>query len=286
MHICGTGFKKLRTLARYLLRYLRRSWLLTFIKGSLAKKSSSLSVPLSHLKFTSITSLSFSSARSKDWEDVLTAHASSGAGHSISGEAASSYARTWSVQNKRLGRWTMGLSTPGVDSRGPLPKLGSGKQLDDPASVLTTKSRKKMHTSPGGGVARSVFVTACGNFGLAGSSTGHIVMWNMQSGIRRKNFDVGSSKYESSHNSNGNETNAKSSKTKGSGRAITGVAVDSLNKVLVATTLDGTVNVRAFQKFGNELDISNTAPVLRLPYYSTRTRFTFAFSSKFPATAT
>lgn len=145
----------------------------------------------------------------------------------------------------------MGLSTPGVDSRGQLPNLSSSKQMNDPASVLSTKSRKKMHTSHGGGVARSVFVTACGNFGLAGSSSGRIVMWNMQSGIRRKFFDVGPLKRESSHSANGNETSAKPSKTKGSGRPITGVAVDPLNKVLVATTLDGTVNVCVFQKFGS-----------------------------------
>ena len=143
----------------------------------------------------------------------------------------------------------MGLSAPGIDSRGPL-KLSSGKQTADPASVISTRSRKKMHTLPGGGAVRSVFVTACGNFSLTGSSTGHIVMWNMQSGVRRKTFDVGPLKRESSDPYNRNEADTKPSKRKGGGRPITGVAVDPLNKVLVATTLDGTVNVRVSQTLG------------------------------------
>jgi hypothetical protein len=140
----------------------------------------------------------------------------------------------------------MGLSAPGVDSRGPLRKLSSAKQMDDPASVISAKSRKKMHTLPGGGAVRSVFVTACGNFGLAGSSTGHVVMWNMQSGIRRKTFDVGPVKARILSLFQWKRGRCQALEKKGSGRPVTGIAADPLNRVLVAATLDGTVNVRVF----------------------------------------
>ena len=62
--------------------------------GSLAKKASTLSIPLASLKFPPVTSLSFSSSRSKDWDDLLTTHTDE------------PFARTWTVQNKRLGKHT------------------------------------------------------------------------------------------------------------------------------------------------------------------------------------
>lgn len=48
---------------------------------------------MDNLKYSTITAISSSSTRSKDWEDVVTAHASDAC------------ARTWSVQNKKLGAW-------------------------------------------------------------------------------------------------------------------------------------------------------------------------------------
>lgn len=65
------------------------------------KKATSLSIPVMSLKFPPVTSLAFSSARSKDWEDVVTAHVDE------------SFARTWSVLNKKLGRWTFGTADKG-----------------------------------------------------------------------------------------------------------------------------------------------------------------------------
>lgn len=132
----------------------------------------------------------------------------------------------------------MGLSAPGVDSRGPLTKPNSNLK-QDPASVISSKSRKKVHTNAGGGVVRSVFVTACGNFGLAGSSNGRIVMWNMQSGIRRRTFDVGRLDSVTS----GDLSSRAKGKGKSTDRPVTGIAVDPLNRILVAATLDGTINV-------------------------------------------
>ena len=74
---------------------------MTYDTGALTKKASSLSVPVMNLKFPAITSLAFSSTRSKDWEDVLTAHIDE------------SFARTWSVLNKKVGRWTFGTADKG-----------------------------------------------------------------------------------------------------------------------------------------------------------------------------
>ena len=61
--------------------------------GSIAKKANSLSIPLTSLKFPPVTSLSFSSTRSKDWDDVLTAHHQE------------TFARTWTVREKKVGKW-------------------------------------------------------------------------------------------------------------------------------------------------------------------------------------
>ncbi|KAG8992095.1 hypothetical protein FRB90_001099, partial [Tulasnella sp. 427] len=62
-------------------------------QGSLAKRATSLNMPVSSLKLPPITSISYSRTRSKDWEDVVTTHQNE------------STARTWHVQNKRCGRW-------------------------------------------------------------------------------------------------------------------------------------------------------------------------------------
>ncbi|KAL7415398.1 WD-repeat protein [Mrakia frigida] len=120
-------------------------------QGSLTKKSSSLSLPLSSLKLPPIKALSWSSARTKDWDDVLTVHApSTSAGI---GAAGADTARSWSGKDKKLGKWA----------------LGAGN---------------------GGGRVEAVCVSACGNFGLVGGSEGKVTMWNMQSGLERKSFVV------------------------------------------------------------------------------------------------
>ncbi|KDQ12262.1 hypothetical protein BOTBODRAFT_189275 [Botryobasidium botryosum FD-172 SS1] len=157
-------------------------------QGSLTKKATALSVPLAHLKFPPITALSFSSARSKDWEDVLTAHMDE------------TISRTWTVQNKKVGRWSLGV---------PL--------------------KEKSRAAPG--VVKAVCVTACGNFGVSSTTTGSIRMWNMQSGIQRKTFDVGPVPLSLKHGTFATKE-----------RSVTGLATDALNRVLIASTLDGTLN--------------------------------------------
>ena len=58
----------------------------------------------------------------------------------------------------------------------------------------------------------------------------------MQSGFKRKNYDVGPCPPGAA--------SAFSSGSKKRERCITGLATDALNRVLIASTLDGTVNVR------------------------------------------
>ena len=64
-------------------------------------------------------------------------------------------------------------------------------------------------------------------------------MWNMQSGTHRKSFSLGPcpegiyTKYR-----------PPPGKQKSEERSVTGLATDSLNRIVIVSTLDGTVNVR------------------------------------------
>jgi hypothetical protein len=99
---------------------------------------------------------------------------------------------------------------------------------------------------------QAVCVTACGNFGLAGSSTGEIRMWNMQSGKERRSFSLtgpppGDSKPKIIAAANGKgKAKAKKLLAEKSIQAITGLATDTLNNVVVASTLEGKLYVSCF----------------------------------------
>lgn len=58
--------------------------------------------PVASLKFPPVTQLSYSSTRSKDWDDVLTAHKQE------------TIARTWSVRDKKLGKWVLNPNDAGT----------------------------------------------------------------------------------------------------------------------------------------------------------------------------
>ncbi|KAI4517151.1 WD40 repeat-like protein [Schizophyllum commune Loenen D] len=147
-------------------------------------------------KLAPITSLASSTAHAKDWDDVVTAH------------AGDRFARTWSTQNKRLGRYAL----------------------------------------EGEGVVKATALTACGTFALAGGAGGVVRMWNAQSGVLRRVFkvgDLGNKGDTGATGSSGLGAASGSSSTryrKQSDRTITGIATDALNTVLVASTLDGTIN--------------------------------------------
>ncbi|CAE6468709.1 unnamed protein product [Rhizoctonia solani] len=171
-------------------------------QGSLEQKATSLAIPVSHLKLPAITALAYSSTRSKDWEDVLTAH---------TGET---FARTWSVREKKLGKWSMGGAekAKGVSAK--------GKGVD--VSL---------------GAIKAVCVSACGNFGFIGTTKGVVQAYNMQSGLKRRTYVVGKD------------------------QTVTGIAADALNRVLVASTLSGSIHFFDFHttaKLG-QLDIPSTA---------------------------
>jgi U3 small nucleolar RNA-associated protein 21 len=171
--------------------------------AGLAKKAAKQGLlQVEEIKLPPVTCLDWSTNRSKDWDDVLT------------GGQEETVARTWSVLNKRIGKYAFSTVPPVP----PRPAKGDAKT-------------KEPALPPG--TVKSVCVTACGNFGLAGSSTGSIQLWNMQSGIRRKTFDVGPVPDEVDWRW----------REKGRGRGISGLATDSLNKWLVAGTVDGTLNV-------------------------------------------
>ncbi|KAF8643908.1 hypothetical protein AX16_008924 [Volvariella volvacea WC 439] len=165
-------------------------------QGSLSKKATSLSIPIASLKFPPITSISYSTTRAKDWDDILTAHTDE------------TFARSWTMQNKRLGKHNFGF-------------------------VSTAKAKGKSR-APLGSV-KAVCVSACGNFGIASSSTGAIHMWNMQSGIQRKTFDLGLPPSEVANRIPGFDKESKH-------RSVVGLASDALNRVVIAATLDGTLN--------------------------------------------
>jgi len=172
-------------------------------QGSLAKKATSLSLPVASLKFPPITCLAYSPARAKDWDDILTGHTDE------------TFARTWTMQSKRLGKYTLGFADE---------VKGKGKEKATLGSV------------------KAVCVTACGNFGIASSSTGQIHMWNMQSGIRRRTFRLPAAPPEVTNRVHNSTVGGKAKE-----RSVTGLATDPLNRWLVACTLDGTVNFFDFR---------------------------------------
>ncbi|KAN0077061.1 Utp21 specific WD40 associated putative domain containing protein [Tylopilus felleus] len=178
-------------------------------QGSLVKKATALSKSLASLKFPSITSIAYSTTRSKDWDDVLTAHTNE------------PLVRSWTVLNKRVGRHTWSY-TDGAKQKSSL------------------------------GSVKCVCVSACGNFGIAGSSTGEIHMWNMQSGLRRKTFKIGPCPQAVTERLN------TTSKPRASERCVTSLATDALNRLVIASTLDGTINF--FDFHSTKLDYTLVLP--------------------------
>ncbi|CAE7205857.1 unnamed protein product [Rhizoctonia solani] len=176
-------------------------------QGALEQKATSLAIPVSHLKLPAITALAYSSTRSKDWEDVLTAH---------TGET---FARTWSVREKKLGKWSMG----GAEKA----KGVSAKAKGVDASL---------------GAIKAVCVSACGNFGFIGTTKGVVQAYNMQSGLKRRTYNVGKD------------------------QTVTGIATDALNRVLVASTLTGSIHFFDFHTTVkiDQLDIPSTAVSIEL----------------------
>ncbi|AOW01647.1 Utp21 specific WD40 associated putative domain-domain-containing protein [Yarrowia lipolytica] len=92
-----------------------------------------------------------------------------------------------------------------------------------------------------GGIAQTVTVTQCGNFGVVGSATGSVDIFNLQSGILRRKLQGTPKK-----------------------KAITGIVVDSLNREVITTSLDRKVRFNDFHT-GKLLEtVTLAAPITKL----------------------
>jgi U3 small nucleolar RNA-associated protein 21 len=85
---------------------------------------------------------------------------------------------------------------------------------------------------------QAVCVTACGNYAIAGSSTGQIRGWNLQSGHERRVFNLAGVTQPTQKS-----RNLARGKAVRVGKSVTGLATDALNRCLIASTLDGNLNV-------------------------------------------
>ncbi|EJU00815.1 Utp21-domain-containing protein [Dacryopinax primogenitus] len=108
-------------------------------------------------------------------------------------------ARSWWLLEKRIGKFSFGAGN-----------RGSGPSVSG---------------------VRAVCVSACGNFGLAGTEDGSVGMWNLQSGILRKSFDLTKP-----------VKGEKKKKAKESEKIVTGIVTDALNRMVVVSTLAGTLH--------------------------------------------
>ena len=145
-----------------------------------------------------------SESNATGWESVVTGH------------RGDKYARTWFWGRKKAGRWAF--------------ETGDGTEVT------------------------SVAVTSCGTFALVGSAGGSITSFNLQSGVQRQKFPSSltpgqARKLKMSHAAGGNNASAigRDGTRKyalGEGRhkrAVTGLMVDGLNKMLISCGLDGKI---------------------------------------------
>ncbi|KAL7276956.1 rRNA-processing protein utp21 [Rhizina undulata] len=120
-------------------------------------------------------------------------------------------ARAWSYRNKKIGRWTL-------------------------------------ETTDGGEV-KAVTISPCGTFAVLGSSKGGIDIYNLQSGLHRKRFPEPATAAQAKRIKAGETAGILGRLGKGKhSKAVTGVAVDALNRVLISTGLDGKIKFWDFNK--------------------------------------
>ncbi|KAF2019608.1 WD-repeat protein-like protein [Aaosphaeria arxii CBS 175.79] len=166
------------------------------------------------------------------WESIVTGHA---------GDKA---ARTWFWGRKRAGRWAF--------------DTGDGTEV------------------------RSVAITACGTFALVGSAGGALDMYNLQSGQHRRKYPAPLTQNEAKRlriqqlnaeeAGTGSEFSSQAKFTKGQGKhkgAITGIATDSLNRVIISCGEDGKLK---FWDFGtglllHEIDWYPMTKIVNLRYH-------------------
>ncbi|KAK3056111.1 hypothetical protein LTS18_011724, partial [Coniosporium uncinatum] len=141
------------------------------------------------------------------WESVVTGH------------AGDNKARTWYWGRKRAGRWAF--------------ETGDGTNVT------------------------SVAMSPCGTFALVGSAAGGIDMFNLQSGLHRQRFPVRLTQKQaktlqlqgSGRAVNGDFDDQPRKWSRGQGKhtkAVTGIVVDNLNRMVVSSGADGKVKFWEF----------------------------------------
>ncbi|CAK9435632.1 uncharacterized protein LODBEIA_P03590 [Lodderomyces beijingensis] len=93
------------------------------------------------------------------------------------------------------------------------------------------------------GMCKAVCISQCGNFGLVGSSLGGIGVYNLQSGLLRKKYLL--------HK-----------------QAVTGMAIDGMNKKMVSCGLDGIIGFYDFGKSKYLGKLQLDAPITSMVYHS------------------
>lgn len=94
-----------------------------------------------------------------------------------------------------------------------------------------------------GGIAKAVCVSHCGNFGLVGSSEGGIAVYNLQSGLLRRKYMLHKKK------------------------AVTGLAIDGMNRKMVSCGLDGIVGFYNFADLKYLGKLTLDAPITSMCYH-------------------
>jgi U3 small nucleolar RNA-associated protein 21 len=143
------------------------------------------------------------------------------------------------IENTRVGEWE---------------NVVTAHQGDGVAHTWDSQSKRVGRhklTTIDGGVVKAVAVSPCGNFALVGSSSGGIGVYNMQSGLLRKKYQL--------HK-----------------KAVTGVALDGMNRKMVSCGLDGIVGFYDFSqsKYLGQLKLS--APITIMVYHRTSDLFALA----------
>lgn len=128
----------------------------------------------------------------------------------VTGHKGDKIARTWFWGRRRAGRWTL--------------ETGDGTEV------------------------RSVAISPCGTFALIGSAAGGIDMYNLQSGLHRQPFPARLNKAQA-QKARQNQVNncnhvdgAAEGWSRGQGKhtkAVTGLHVDSMNRIVISSGLDG-----------------------------------------------
>lgn len=163
------------------------------------------------------------------WESVVTGH------------RGDKHARTWFWGRKKAGRWAF--------------ETGDGTEVT------------------------SVAVTPCGTFALVGSAGGSISMYNLQSGILRQKFPSSltpgqARKLKASHAASNGAITADGPNrfSLGEGRhrkAVTGLMVDGLNRVVISCGLDGKIKFWDFLTgyLEDEIDCYPTTAIISSQYH-------------------